>query len=380
MILLFDIGNTNTHVGLANHRRIVRHTDLPTAGWVSGKTAAQLGRFVGKTAARGAAVCSVVPRATPRVRQAVAARWGLPILELTPKTLRGVGIDYPKPRTIGPDRLANAAAARHHFGAPVVVVDFGTAVTFDVVDERGNYVGGIIAPGLAAMTDYLHEKTALLPRIRMREVESAIGRSTEHAMLVGARAWVSRPGAGIDLRTQAGVESAPVAGCRHRRLRGIDCRPAARDFRRGANLTLEGLDWFGASVERQSSEGVGLSNIHSAPAPALRSRRGNEADMDVPRCAPPSEESIKPGPAHISVFITLGLSAVPLFHVCDLTLRQRIETPTRPQNPRSTTTTILRLPALCVALDSFRLFAAWNKASFVLSACSIASHELEGET
>lgn len=53
MILLFDIGNTNTHVGLANHRRIVRHTDLPTAGWVSGKTAAQLGRFVGKTAARG---------------------------------------------------------------------------------------------------------------------------------------------------------------------------------------------------------------------------------------------------------------------------------------------------------------------------------------
>lgn len=186
MILLFDIGNTNTHVGLANHRRIVRHTDLPTAGWVSGKTAAQLGRFVGKTALEGAAVCSVVPRATPRVRQAVAARWGLPILELTPKTLRGVGIDYPKPRTIGPDRLANAAAARHHFGAPVVVVDFGTAVTFDVVDERGNYVGGIIAPGLAAMTDYLHEKTALLPRIRMREVESAIGRSTEHAMLVGA--------------------------------------------------------------------------------------------------------------------------------------------------------------------------------------------------
>lgn len=186
MILLFDIGNTNTHVGLANHRRIVRHTDLPTAGWVSGKTAAQLGRFVGKTALEGAAVCSVVPRVTPRVRQAVAARWGLPILELTPKTLRGVGIDYPKPRTIGPDRLANAAAARHHFGAPVVVVDFGTAVTFDVVDARGNYVGGIIAPGLAAMTDYLHEKTALLPRIRMREVESAIGKSTEHAMLVGA--------------------------------------------------------------------------------------------------------------------------------------------------------------------------------------------------
>jgi type III pantothenate kinase len=97
-----------------------------------------------------------------------------------------VGIDYPKPQTIGPDRLANALAAKHHFGAPVVVVDFGTAVTFDVVDRRGNYVGGIIAPGLAAMTDYLHEKTALLPRIKIREVKSAVGKSTEHAMLVGA--------------------------------------------------------------------------------------------------------------------------------------------------------------------------------------------------
>ena len=97
-----------------------------------------------------------------------------------------MGIDYPKPDSIGPDRLANAVAARFHFGAPVVVVDFGTAVTFDVVNAKGNYVGGIIAPGLAAMTDYLHEKTALLPKIKIREVKSVIGKSTEQAMLVGA--------------------------------------------------------------------------------------------------------------------------------------------------------------------------------------------------
>lgn len=120
------------------------------------------------------------------MRQAVSRRWGLQALELTPKTLRGVGVDYPRPASIGPDRLANAVAARQHFGAPVVVVDFGTAVTFDVVNARGDYVGGIIAPGLAAMTDYLHEKTALLPRIRIREISSAIGKSTEQAMLIGA--------------------------------------------------------------------------------------------------------------------------------------------------------------------------------------------------
>lgn len=107
-------------------------------------------------------------------------------LQLSPYTLRGVGIDYPKPETIGPDRLANAVAVRHHFGAPAVVVDFGTAVTFDVVDGKGRYAGGIIAPGLDVMTDYLHDKTALLPKIKIREVTAVIGKSTEEAMLIGA--------------------------------------------------------------------------------------------------------------------------------------------------------------------------------------------------
>jgi type III pantothenate kinase len=186
MIILFDIGNTNTHVGLAGGRSVVRQADIPTADWRSGKAKRALARFVGRAGLEGVAVCSVVPRATPLVRRSVRELWKLSCLELTPKTLRGVGIDYPKPNSIGPDRLANAVAARHRFGAPVVVVDFGTAVTFDVVDARGNYVGGIIAPGLAAMTDYLHEKTALLPRIQIREVKSAVGKSTEHAMLVGA--------------------------------------------------------------------------------------------------------------------------------------------------------------------------------------------------
>jgi len=186
VILLFDIGNTNTHLGLANTHRVVRQTDIPTDCWFDGTASTRLAKFVGKARIEGAALCSVVPKATPHGQRAVKTSWGIDCLELTPKTLRGVGIDYPKPKTIGPDRLANAVAARHHFGAPVVVVDFGTAVTFDVVDARGKYVGGIIAPGLAAMTDYLHEKTALLPRIRIREIQSAVGKSTEQAMLVGA--------------------------------------------------------------------------------------------------------------------------------------------------------------------------------------------------
>jgi type III pantothenate kinase len=186
MILLFDIGNTHTHVGLADGKRVIKQADIPTLSWFGGGAAARVEKFLGKNKITGAILCSVVPRATPLARKAVRAVWKLEVLELNPKTIRGVGIDYPKPNSIGPDRLANAVAARARFGAPVVVVDFGTAVTFDVVDARGNYVGGIIAPGLAAMTNYLHEKTALLPKIEIRDIKTAIGKSTEEAMLIGA--------------------------------------------------------------------------------------------------------------------------------------------------------------------------------------------------
>jgi type III pantothenate kinase len=186
MILLFDIGNTHTHVGLADDRRVLKQTDIPTLTWFGGGAAALVKKFAGKNKIAGAVLCSVVPRATPLVRKTVRALWKLNTLELNPKTICGVGIDYPKPDSIGPDRLANAVAARQRFGAPVVVVDFGTAVTFDVVNSAGDYVGGIIAPGLAVMTDYLHEKTALLPKIKIREIKSVVGKSTEAAMLVGA--------------------------------------------------------------------------------------------------------------------------------------------------------------------------------------------------
>jgi len=186
MILLFDIGNTHTHIGLADDRRVWKQTDIPTLTWFGGGATALVKRFAGKSGITGAILCSVVPRATPLVRKTVRALWKLDTQELNAKTIRGVGVDYPKPDSIGPDRLANAVAARRRFGAPVVVVDFGTAVTFDVVNAAGNYVGGIIAPGLAVMTDYLHEKTALLPKIKIREIKSVIGKSTAEAMLVGA--------------------------------------------------------------------------------------------------------------------------------------------------------------------------------------------------
>lgn len=186
-LLLFDIGNTHTHVGAAVGGKIVRHVDLPTALWSGRDAAAQLKGFVGKATPEGVSVCSVVPKASALALRTLQRLWpSVPVLPLNPSTLRGVGIQYPKPESIGQDRLANALAVKYFHGAPALVVDFGTAVTFDVVDRHGNYVGGIIAPGLAAMTEYLHEKTALLPKIQIRDIDSIIGRSTEEAMLIGA--------------------------------------------------------------------------------------------------------------------------------------------------------------------------------------------------
>ena len=185
MLLVLDIGNTHTHVGLAHAQRVRRRIDTMTDGWFSGGAARRIRELVGQQTLEGMALCSVVPRATPAANQ-LAIQFGLECLELNSRTISGVGINYPKPRTIGPDRLANAVAVKHHYGAPAVVIDFGTAVTFDVVDRKGDYVGGIIAPGLASMTNYLHEKTALLPRIKIRDVQAVIGKNTKEAMLIGA--------------------------------------------------------------------------------------------------------------------------------------------------------------------------------------------------
>ena len=97
-----------------------------------------------------------------------------------------MAIDYPFPNQIGADRLANAAGVLTRHGAPAIVIDFGTAVTFDVISDQPAYCGGVIAPGLGAMSGYLPQKTALLPAIELIEPDSAIGKSTTHAMQAGA--------------------------------------------------------------------------------------------------------------------------------------------------------------------------------------------------
>lgn len=255
-LLLLDIGNTHCHAGLASPERLLAQVDIATADLLAGRATRALHRLLGGIPCGGAVVCSVVPAATRAARALLRDSFRLRPLVLTHRTLRGVGLDYPRPETIGPDRLANAIAAHHLNPGAVVVVDFGTAVTFDIVDARGRYVGGIIAPGLAAMTEYLHEKTALLPRIKIREVKSPIGKSTEEAMLVGAvhgyRGLV-RELIG-ELKRALGAPRLPVlatGGYAHLIAQRLDEITAVHP-----NLTLEGLRLLWHHHRRPESSGT----------------------------------------------------------------------------------------------------------------------------
>jgi len=140
-------------------------------------------RFLGKRNVDKMVVSSVVPSKNSAILKAARK---VNVLWLDWKLKLGVEIDYPNPQSIGADRLANAAAVTALYGFPAIVVDFGTAVTFDIVSGRRAYIGGVIAPGLEAMTNFLYRRTALLPKLSLKEPRRAVGKSTIQAMLSGA--------------------------------------------------------------------------------------------------------------------------------------------------------------------------------------------------
>ena len=140
--------------------------------------------FLSRRQVNKVVVSSVVPTKNSAISK--AARNKAQVLWLDWKQRLGVTIEYPKPQSIGADRLANAAAVADLYGCPAIVVDFGTAVTFDVVSARRRYIGGVIAPGLEAMTNFLYQRTALLPKLSLKEPHRAVGKSTVEAMRSGA--------------------------------------------------------------------------------------------------------------------------------------------------------------------------------------------------
>ncbi len=177
--VLIDISNSFVKLAFSTTEHISKPRRIPTTRL----TAAAIRRILRGRRIGAIIVSSVVPKKNRAIRTAAAKT---PVLFLNPKLDLGVGVDYPQPRSIGADRLANAAAVAQLYGTPAIVVDFGTAVTFDVVSAKGDYVGGVIAPGLEVMTNYLYQRTALLPKLTLREPPRAIGKTTRDAMMSGA--------------------------------------------------------------------------------------------------------------------------------------------------------------------------------------------------
>ncbi|MBU4366712.1 MAG: type III pantothenate kinase [Kiritimatiellae bacterium] len=194
-VIVVDMGNTSTTVGLARAGRISGIRRLPTRTTCRTDVTAALTRLTRNRLIAGAMLCSVVPQCNHLWLRELQAFGGRPPRMLHHRMKLGLRIAYPNPASIGADRLANACGAAHRYGSPVIVADFGTALTFDVVANNA-YMGGIIVPGLPLMTDYLAEKTALLPRLRLdryhgipRDLRTmpVIGKNTRQAMAIGAR-------------------------------------------------------------------------------------------------------------------------------------------------------------------------------------------------
>jgi type III pantothenate kinase len=184
MLLAVDIGNTNISLGLFKHKRLIKKRNISTQ---EKRYYSRLNNFLGKQKkmVEAAIICSVVPKSRVVLEKELKKLLGKRPLII------GKHIDVPmknlyrNPKQVGQDRLVNAYAASSFYGAPLVVVDFGTAVTFDVISRNRQYLGGMILPGLNISLDILAERTALLPKIKLTEPKDFIGRDTRNSMLSG---------------------------------------------------------------------------------------------------------------------------------------------------------------------------------------------------
>ncbi|MGQ9523905.1 MAG: type III pantothenate kinase [Armatimonadota bacterium] len=194
MLLAVDAGNTNVVIGLfpdGNTLDMHAHWRISTD---TSRTADEYGVIlrslladVGVSTAdiQGVAVCNVVPPIEPTLRRTAVLISGKPPLSVGPDTDTGVRIRYQPPEEVGPDRVVNAAAAYHLYGGPAIVVDYGTATTFDAISAEGDYLGGAIAPGIGISMEALFTRAARLRRIDLKRPPFAIGSSMMDSLRSG---------------------------------------------------------------------------------------------------------------------------------------------------------------------------------------------------
>ena len=242
MLLAVDVGNTQTVLGLYEGERIVEHWRLATERT---RTGDELGVFLGGLldvdSVDGICLASTVPTLV-REWERVAARWvEAPLLSVGPGVKTGIQIRYDDPREVGPDRIVNSVAAKERYGAPVIVVDFGTSTNFDVVSPEGDYVGGVLAPGIEISMDALFARAARLVKVDFTAPESVIGKTTVAGLQSGLVYGFAGQVDGIVGRIRAELESpdAPVVGTGG--LAELIAPHTATIVRVDPFLTLEGL-------------------------------------------------------------------------------------------------------------------------------------------
>jgi type III pantothenate kinase len=186
MLLAIDVGNTQTVLGLFDGERLAEQRRVGTESERTGDELAVLLRgLFDLDALDGICLASTVP-ALLRSYEDFAERWtAARLLVVGPGTRTGIPVRYDDPREVGPDRIVNAVAAKERYGAPCIVVDFGTSTNFDVVSPDGEYVGGVLAPGVEISMDALFARAARLFRVDFAEPPTVIGKTTGAALQSG---------------------------------------------------------------------------------------------------------------------------------------------------------------------------------------------------
>ncbi|HEX2015681.1 MAG TPA: type III pantothenate kinase [Solirubrobacteraceae bacterium] len=216
MLLVVDVGNTQTHFGTFRGEQLVEHWRLAT---VRVSTADELGaalrnllelRDMSMGELEASVVSSTVPELGPEWAEMARRYLGHDMLVVGPGTRTGMPIRYDNPREIGADRLVNAVAAYHRVQACCVVVDFGTAITYDPVSAQGEYLGGIISPGLEISLEALTQRAAKLPRVDIEAPRALIGKTTIDAIRSGVVYGFAGQVDGIVSRLRAELGDATV--------------------------------------------------------------------------------------------------------------------------------------------------------------------------
>jgi type III pantothenate kinase len=186
LLLAVDAGNTQTVFGLYDRDRLAEHFRIGTnPAHTADELAVMLRALVDVDSLDGIVLCSSVPQLVSEY-ELFAERWArVELLVLGPGVSTGVPVRYDDPREVGPDRIANAVAARERHGMPCVVVDFGTSTNFDVVSASGEFVGGVLAPGIEISMDALFARAARLPKVPFVAPERVISQTTVQALQSG---------------------------------------------------------------------------------------------------------------------------------------------------------------------------------------------------